>query len=70
MLHLAFAAGMRVSELVGLWHICVPWSGRTLIKALWHDGVGLSLYAKRLDRGRYLASDVGLRGSDQGQDHK
>jgi transposase len=28
--------------------------GGTLIKALWHDGVGLSLYAKRLDRGRFI----------------
>lgn len=26
----------------------------TLIKALWHDGIGLSLYAKRLDRGRFI----------------
>ncbi|MGY2932962.1 transposase [Bradyrhizobium sp. GM6.1] len=26
----------------------------TLIKALWHDGDGLSLYAKRLDRGRFI----------------
>jgi transposase len=26
----------------------------SLIKALWHDGLGLSLYAKRLDRGRFL----------------
>ncbi len=26
--------------------------GGSLIKALWHDGIGLSLYAKRLDRGR------------------
>lgn len=26
----------------------------TLTKALWHDGVGLSLYAKRLDRGRFM----------------
>jgi len=25
----------------------------SLIKALWHDGIGLSLYAKRLDRGRF-----------------
>lgn len=25
-----------------------------LIKALWHDGLGLSLYAKRLDRGRFV----------------
>ena len=28
--------------------------GGSLIKALWHDGVGLSLYAKRLDRGRFI----------------
>lgn len=28
-------------------------SGR-LIKAIWHDGVGLSLYAKRLERGRFI----------------
>ena len=30
--------------------------GRTgsLINALWHNGVGLSLYAKRLDRGRFV----------------
>jgi transposase len=26
----------------------------SLIKALWHDGIGLSLYAKRLDRGRFI----------------
>lgn len=26
----------------------------TLIKAIWHDGVGLSLYAKRLDKGRFI----------------
>jgi transposase len=26
----------------------------SLIKALWHDGVGLSLYAKRLDRGKFI----------------
>ena len=25
-----------------------------LVKVLWHDGVGLSLYAKRLDRGRFV----------------
>jgi len=25
-----------------------------LAKILWHDGVGLSLYAKRLDRGRFI----------------
>src|SRR5438093_4339656 len=28
--------------------------GGSLIKALWHDGTGLSLYAKRLDRGRFV----------------
>ena len=27
----------------------------SLIKAIWHDGVGLSLYAKRLDRGRFVS---------------
>ena len=25
-----------------------------LIKVLWHDGLGLSLYAKRLDRGKFI----------------
>ena len=25
-----------------------------LIKILWHDGLGVSLYAKRLDRGRFM----------------
>ena len=25
-----------------------------LIKCLWHDGLGLSLYAKRLERGRFV----------------
>ena len=25
-----------------------------LLKCLWHDGLGLSLYAKRLERGRFL----------------
>jgi transposase len=24
------------------------------VKLIWHDGVGLSLYAKRLERGRFL----------------
>ena len=26
----------------------------SLLKALWHDGIGLSLYAKRLDRGKFI----------------
>lgn len=25
-----------------------------LIKIIWHDGLGMSLYAKRLDRGRFI----------------
>jgi transposase len=25
-----------------------------LLKVIWHDGYGLSLYAKRLDRGRFV----------------
>jgi len=25
-----------------------------LLKIIWHDGVGLSLYAKRLERGRFI----------------
>ena len=25
-----------------------------LVKILWHDGLGMSLYAKRLDRGRFV----------------
>jgi transposase len=30
--------------------------GRTgsLVKILWHDGIGMSLYAKRLERGRFI----------------
>lgn len=26
----------------------------SLIKVLWHDGLGMSLYAKRLERGRFI----------------
>lgn len=25
-----------------------------LVKILWHDGLGMSLYAKRLDRGKFI----------------
>lgn len=28
--------------------------GGKLIKILWHDGLGISLYAKRLERGRFI----------------
>ena len=38
-----------------------------LAKVLWHDGVGLSLYAKRLDRGKFVwPSAIGRRGVDFG----
>ena len=26
----------------------------SLVKILWHDGIGMSLYAKRLERGRFV----------------
>ena len=26
----------------------------SLVKIIWHDGIGMSLYAKRLERGRFL----------------
>jgi transposase len=26
----------------------------SLMKVLWHDGVGMSLYVKRLDHGRFI----------------
>jgi transposase len=36
-----------------------------LVKILWHDGLGMSLYAKRLDRGKvHLALGGGRRGVD------
>jgi len=28
--------------------------GGDLVKILWHDGLGMSLYAKRLDRGKFI----------------
>jgi len=28
--------------------------GDSLVKILWHDGIGMSLYAKRLERGRFV----------------
>ena len=27
-----------------------------LLKIVWHDGIGMSLYAKRLERGRFIVS--------------
>ena len=32
-----------------------------LVKILWHDGFGTSLYAKRLERGRFPWTDAGNR---------
>ena len=29
-----------------------------LIKVLWHDGIGMSLYAKRLEKGRFIWPSV------------
>jgi transposase len=29
-----------------------------LVKVLWHDGIGMSLYAKRLERGRFIWPSV------------
>jgi transposase len=31
----------------------------SLIKILWHDGIGMSLYAKRLERGRFIWPSAG-----------
>ena len=42
----------------------------SLIKAIWHDGIGLSLFAKRLDRGRFIWPQDGgwCRTADSGPD--
>ena len=46
-----------------MWHATYPHAGDLYIfrgrrgdlaKILWHDGIGLSLYAKRLDRGKFI----------------
>jgi len=34
--------------------ICFPGAKGDLIKIIWHDGIGMSLYAKRLEHGRFL----------------
>ena len=34
----------------------------SLIKILWHDGIGMSLYAKRLERGRFVWPSAGSGG--------
>jgi len=28
--------------------------GGSLVKIIWHDGIGMSIYAKRLERGRFI----------------
>ena len=39
-----------------------------LVKILWHDGVGMSLYAKRLEAGKFIwpVSQGGTGGADLG----
>lgn len=38
----------------------------SLIKLLWHDGQGMCLFAKRLERGRFVwPSTVGREGADR-----
>ncbi len=38
----------------------------SLIKVLWHDGQGMCLFAKRLERGRFVwPSTVGREGEDR-----
>jgi transposase len=34
----------------------------SLVKILWHDGIGMSLYAKRLERGRFIWPTPGAGG--------
>ena len=34
--------------------ICLCSAAGAAIKILWHDGLGMSLYAKRLERGRFI----------------
>ena len=32
-----------------------------MVKILWHDGIGMSLYVKRLDHGRFMTGRSGSR---------
>jgi transposase len=45
--------GLRRDPHVGDLYVFRGKSG-SLIKILWHDGIGMSLYAKRLERGRFI----------------
>jgi transposase len=40
-----------------------------LAKILWHDGVGLSLYAKRLDRGKFIWPSASGGTANRSDDH-
>ena len=41
-----------------------------LIKVLWHDGQGMCLFAKRLERGRFIwPSTAPMRSRSAGDDH-
>lgn len=37
-----------------------------LIKVLWHDGQGLCLFSKRLERGRFVWPQTNVSGADSG----
>lgn len=37
-----------------------------LIKVLWHDGQGLCLFSKRLERGRFIWPQINASGADGG----
>jgi len=46
--------GLKRDPHAGDLHVFRGRSG-SLIKILWHDGVGMSLYMKRLERGRFVS---------------
>ncbi|WP_130218521.1 IS66 family insertion sequence element accessory protein TnpB [Bradyrhizobium genosp. SA-3] len=39
----------------------LPGPQRPSVKILWHDGLGMSLYAERLDRGKFISYDLVTR---------
>src|ERR1700709_233870 len=41
-----------------------------LAKILWHDGIGLSLYAKRLDRGKFIWPSASSGAVSRGAKHQ